>query len=280
MADPAPNRIRAIHVPDAHFLGEPSGAVEAELKDRWIEVLAGGSGVASAYLARVRYGASPETAVALCVRVADAASAKAAIGRCAAAFVSRFGSDQALDILILSASQETALRSVCAPFFRGESGRGHADVPPEGSEARKTSNPIVWFEIQIAPFEFRLAVLPGQPVLFGYSEDEGRPGAAKAFAAGLADVIRSHPVYRSEPNESAKCFQVETLKTPSLHVRVGWADGKRWATYYPQDAIPPHMAELVRACRRLGVERIASLNSRPLTPEEALREVRAPRGPG
>lgn len=282
MADPAPNRIRAIHVPDAHFVGEQSG--EAELKNRWIQLLGDRSGVASAYLARVRYGESPETVVALCIRVHDAAAAKTAVGRCAAAFVSRFGPDQALDILILNASQDKALQEVCAPFFREEKGAGGA---PE-----KKSNPIVWFELQVAPFELRLAVLPGQPVLFGYSEAEGRPAAtwllrakenpnaARAFAVGLADVIRLHPVYRSEPNESAKCFQADTLNTPSLHVRLAWADGKRWATFYPRDDIPATMAELVTACRRLGIERIASLDGRPLTPEEALREVKSPQDPG
>jgi len=292
MADATPNRIRAIHVPDVHFIGEQSGEAEAELKRRWAELLADRSGVASAYLARVRYGESPETSVALCIRVADAASAKTAMGRCAALFVSRFGSDQALDILILAASQEAMLRSVCAPFFRDDTRAGPAGIHAEGSPAQKRSNPIVWFEIQAAPFEFRLAVLPGQPVLFGYSEAEGRPGAtwllrakenpdaAKAFAAGLSEVLRSHPVYESEPNESAKCFEAEALKTPSLHVRLAWADGKRWATFYPRDAIPPRLAELVAACRRLGMERIASLDGRRLTPEEALREVKSPPDPG
>jgi hypothetical protein len=292
MADPAPNRIRAMYVPDAHFVCEQSGEAEAEVKNRWIELLADRSGVASAYLARVQYGESLETAMALCIRVHAAAAAKTAVGRCAAAFVSRFGSDQALDILILTASQEEALQAVCAPFYRDGTGSGHTRLQPERSTPEKKSNPIVWFELQVAPFELRLAVLPGQPVLFGYSEAEGRPGAtwllrakenpnaAKAFAVGLADVIRSNPVYKSEPNESAKCFQVDTLKTPSLHLRLAWADGKRWATFYPRDAIPAPLAELVTACRRLGIERIASLNGRPLTPEEALREVKSPPDPG
>jgi hypothetical protein len=292
MPDPTPTRIRAIHVADVHFIGEQSGEAEAELKKRWSDLLAGRSGVASASLARVRYRDSSETSVALCVRVTDAAAAQTAIGRCAALFVARFGPDQALDVLILSASQEATLQSVCPPFFRGDAGVDHTRVQPEESPAQKKSNPIVWFEIQVAPFEFRLAVLPGQPVLFGYSEAEGQPGAtwllrtkenpdaAKAFAAGLSDVLRLHPVWKSEPNESARCFQVEALKTPSLHVRLAWADGTRWATFHLLDAIPPRMAEFVAACRRLGIERIASLNGRPLTPEEALCEVKSPPDPG
>jgi hypothetical protein len=292
MADVTPGAIRALHVPDVHFFCEQAGEVEAELKARWVQLLAGRSGVTSAYLARVQYGTSKETTVALCIRVIDGAAAETAVGRCAAAFVSRFGSDQALDILILTASQERALQAVCPPFFREETAAGHADVTAQRSDTlQKKSNPIVWFELQIAPFELRLAVLPGQPVLFGYAGDEGRPGptwllrtkenpdAARAFAASLANVLSSCPVYRSEPNEAAKCFQAETLKAPSLHLRLAWADGTRWATFYPLDALPPQMAELVSACRRLGNERIVPLHSRALTAEEALREVRRPSDP-
>ena len=84
------------------------------------------------------------------------------------------------------------------------------------------------------------------------------------------------PFIRANPRRK----RAEALKTPSLHVRLAWADGKRWATFHPHDAIPPRMAGLVAACRRLGMERIASLDGRRLTPEEALREVKSPPDPG
>jgi hypothetical protein len=61
MTDPVPNRIRALHVADVHFVSEQSSEAEAELKNRWIQLLASGSGIAAAYLARVQYGESPET---------------------------------------------------------------------------------------------------------------------------------------------------------------------------------------------------------------------------
>ena len=291
MPDPAPNRIRAIHVPDVHFVGEQTGAAESEVKGRWIELLAKQSGVASAYLARVRYGTSEEAVVALCIRVKDAAAAKTAVGHCAAAFVARFGSDQALDIFILSDAQERALQAVCPPFYREAGAPGSSGIPPSAKATEKKGNPIVWFELQIAPFEFRLAVLPGQPVLFGCNEAEGQPAATwllrvkenpnavKAFATGLAEVIRAHPVYEGEPREPDKCFQTETLKIPSLHLRIGWADGRRWATFYLRDSIPAPIVKLVDACRRLGMEKIASLGGRRLTPDEALREVK-PERPG
>lgn len=278
MTDQAANRIRALYAPDAHFVGEQSGAAESELKKSWIPLLANQSGVISAYLARVRHGASNDDAMALCIRVKDGTAAKAAVGRCAAAFVSRFGPERPLDILILTTAQERALQAVCPPFFLEE---GAAERP--GAQ----SAPIVWFELQVAPFEFRLAVLPGQPILFGSSETAGgtaatwllrvkeNPNAAKAFAVGLADILRPHAFQQSEPNEPEKCFQPDTLKVPSFHLRIGWADGKRWATFYPRDAIPAPMVRLVDACRRLGLEKIASLDTRTLTPEEALREVKS-----
>ena len=258
------------------------------MKNRWRQLLAKQSGVTSAYLARVRYGTSDDLVVALCIRVKDAAAAKTAVGQCAAAFAARFGPDQALDILVLSDAQERALQAVCPPFYREAGAPGSVGIQPGGKTPEKKGNPIVWFELQIAPFEFRLAVLPGQPVLFGCSEAEGRPAAtwllrvkenpnaAKAFATGLAEIIRAHPVHGGEQSEPDKCFQTETLKIPSLHLRIGWADGRRWATFYPRDSIPAPLVELVDACRRLGLEKIASLDSRPLTSEEALREVKGP----
>jgi hypothetical protein len=273
MSNPAPNRVRALYAADAHFVGAHEGAAETELSKAWIPLLQSQSGVASAYLARVRHSGSKDATMALCIRVTDGKVAKTAIGRCAAMFVSRFGADQPLDVLILSEAQERAIGTVCPPFFLSESA---------AAEKRGVAtSPIVWFELQIAPLEFRFAVLPGQPILFGSSDTatwllraKENPDAAKALAIGLADVLRSHPFHRSPPNEPEKCFQPEVLKTPSFHLRVAWADGTRWETYHARDAIPPGLIELVEACRRLGLEKIASLGGRRLSAEEALGEVK------
>ena len=91
-------------------------------------------------------------------------------------------------------------------------------------------------------------------------------------AKGLSNEILDEV----EPNEPDKCFQPDALQTPSLHLRLAWADGRRWATFYPRESIPAPIAELVEACRRLGLKEIASLGGRTLTPEEALREVKSP----
>jgi hypothetical protein len=280
LTDQAENRIRALYAPDAHFVGAHDGVAERELLPAWIPLLQSQSGVASAYLARVRHGGSQDARMALCVRVTDGTAANLAVGRCAAVFVSRFGPERPLDILILTVAQESTLRTVCPPFFLADG----AAPDPRGAKAA----PVTWFELQIAPFAFRLAVLPGQPILFGCSDAAGgqagtwllrvkdNPNAAKAFAIGLANVIRTHPVHASEPNEPDKCFQPDALETPSLHLRLAWADGRRWATFYPREAIPASIAELVEACRQLGLKEIASLGGRTLTLEEALREVKTP----
>jgi len=277
MTDQAANQIRALYAPDAYFVGEHDGAAERELLPTWIARLQNQSGVAAAYLARVRHSGSNEARMALCIRVTDGKAANLAVGRCAAVFVSRFGPDRPLEILILTATQELALRTVCPPFFVAE---GAAPA------ARPAS--VTWFELQMAPNDLRLAVLPGQPILFGSSDTAGgpaatwllrvkdNPNAAKAFAIGLADVIKTHPVHASEPNEPDKCFEPDALKTPSLHFRLAWADGRRWATFYRRESIPAPFLELVEACRRLGLKEIASLASRALTPEDALREVKSP----
>ena len=277
MTDQAANRIHALYAPDADFVGEHDGAAERELLPTWTPLLQNQSGVAAAYLARVRHSGAKDARMALCIRVTNGKAANLAVGRCAAAFVSRFGSERPLDILILTNAQESALRTVCPPFFVAE-----------GAAPAARPAPVTWFELQIAPNEFRLAVLPGQPILFGSSDTadgsgatwllrvKDNPNAAKAFAIGLADVIRTHRVHASEPNEPDKCFQPDALKIPSLHLRLAWADGRRWATFYRRESIPMSFLELVEACRRLGHKEIASLAGRALTSEEALREVKNP----
>jgi hypothetical protein len=35
---------------------------------------------------------------------------------------------------------------------------------------------LVWFELQVCPHEFRFALVPRQPVLFGYRPDNGERG--------------------------------------------------------------------------------------------------------
>ena len=228
-------------------------------------------------LARVWHSGSNDARMALCVRVTDRKAANLAVGRCAAVFVSRFGPERPLEILILTAAQESALRTVCPPFFVAE---GAAPA------ARPAS--VTWFELQIAPNEFRLAVLLGQPILFGSSDTaagpprdlavsrEGQSECGEGFCHRVGGVIRRHPVHASEPNEPDKCFQPAALQIPSLHFRLAWAGGRRWATFYRRESIPAPLLELVEACRRLGLAEIASLASRALTPDEALREVKSP----
>src|SRR5262249_41645258 len=162
----------ALYAPDVQFVSEESGAPENEVKVRWRELLGRYPGVASAYLARVRYGSSDDVVVALCVRVKDSAAAKAAGGQCAAVFVGRFGSDRALDVLTLTDARERRLRSVCPPFYLAAGAEEHGAAQPTGKTPEKKSNPVVWFELQVAPFELRLAALPGQPVLFGCSGEQ------------------------------------------------------------------------------------------------------------
>ena len=394
--------IQKLHVAEPQFICEQTGDVERELKARWLETFEEMPGVESAYLARVTYGAASDLAVALCLRMKDMSLATPVITQCSAEFASLFGTDQMLDILLLTPEQERALRAICPPFFRAKSAilsttstkqtslpkKSDVPEPPEVQaapeelvppEAKPTvhihsmpeptpppevkpppelklapeaqppadvlplleakpepevkppselkvspelhseadihsqseaapqqevkpppvvkpqaeekpleelkppaevkppvpkSNPIVWFEMQVAPMAVRLAVLPGQPILFGYGETARKPAetwllrakenpeAAKAFAIGLGNVIRSNPIFQTAPHDPAKAFDPEALKTLSVHVRMAWADGKRWATYYPTTSIPPPFQSFINSCRQLGMEKIASLNNR------------------
>jgi hypothetical protein len=150
------------------------------------------------------------------------------------------------------------------------------------------TNPIVWFELQIAPAELRLAVVLGQPILFGYRgtpaapgevfllRPEDSPAAAKDVTAGVGDLINAHRILRLPPEDAECSFRPETLQDPSFHLRIAWMDGRRWATYYPAASTPAEMQAFAEACRRMGVKKIASLPRTALSNDAAESEIVPP----
>lgn len=97
------------------FIGEQDGKPERALKSELQAVLTNASSVQKAYLARVLYGDSKHTNVALCLY--DSAPSSKTADSCADAFQKMFRRTEALDIVFLDSSQEAELSKVCRPFF-------------------------------------------------------------------------------------------------------------------------------------------------------------------
>ena len=98
------------------FLGEQIGNVEDTLKRELILEFATRPDIRRAYLARVGFQPSTETAVALCI-VSTRPDDRSLVVRVGEIFRRRFEKDVALDVLFLTAEQEAEIAAVCRPFY-------------------------------------------------------------------------------------------------------------------------------------------------------------------
>lgn len=105
-----------LRVRELHFIGEQDGDPERLLKENLSRVLSMYPEVAAAYLARVHFGNPGETSVCICLHRQDGEDPRI-IREFGRIFSSIFASSQHMDIIFLTATQETQIRSVCRAFY-------------------------------------------------------------------------------------------------------------------------------------------------------------------
>src|SRR3954466_705926 len=98
------------------FLGEQSGSLEDTLKRELILEFATRPDIQRAYLASVSFPPETESSSALCV-VSRRPDDRSLILRVGEIFRRRFSKEAALDVLFLTAEQESELARVCVPFY-------------------------------------------------------------------------------------------------------------------------------------------------------------------
>lgn len=98
------------------FLGEQSGAVEDTLKRELLLEFATRPYIRRAYLAKVGFQPQSETSIALCI-VSTRPDDASLVVRVGEIFRRRFAKDLALDVLFLTAEQESDIDRVCSPFY-------------------------------------------------------------------------------------------------------------------------------------------------------------------
>jgi hypothetical protein len=144
---------------------------------------------------------------------------------------------------------------------------------------------LEWFELEIDPFLFRFSVIPGDSILYSKNHLDKENGftwvlprddpRAASVIKSLDAIIRAHRLMESAPNEPEKTFKDETVRTPSVHLRIGYGtDGagnnKRWQSYYRSDNLPDNIKEFIEACQKLG-DGLRPAGGAPITPEELPR---------
>jgi hypothetical protein len=123
---------------------------------------------------------------------------------------------------------------------------------------------LTWFELEVCPFQFRLAVATGQNALFGYQPQDG--GKVRSFAIrhrGNEEAIKSlleslhwllvaNAIMESPQVAPEKAFDVQAMTGKAVHVRVAYSDGRRWASVYAEGEVPGNVLTLIDQARYLG----------------------------
>jgi hypothetical protein len=136
-------------------------------------------------------------------------------------------------------------------------------APPDTSDLR-------WFELEVSPHRLRLAIIPGQPALFGYAPDGDAQGAtfvvptaegAKEIASlafRLAGLLDSSDVLASACEHPDHAFAAASMAMPSIHLRVE-RGGRRFQLYYKRETAPANVREFCESARAIATEWVAGM---------------------
>jgi len=155
-------------------------------------------------------------------------------------------------------------RSKAAPAAKQGATQGATHVAMPGlliAAAAPTASPgqetLASIEVEVTPRRLRFVLSPGQRFSFGEegemiaevpltAEEERRVlEAAHALAV-------SNRVWETAGDDADRAFSSEALEQASLHVRLGFDSGLRWATWYPIASVPPNLRAFCDGLHDLG----------------------------
>jgi len=142
---------------------------------------------------------------------------------------------------------------------------------------------LTWFEVELAPNEYRFGVVPGQPILFSPPASQRNPDGglivfrpdSPARQERYDEILRSlgillnrYQLVETPMHEPNRVFDKNFAQQPSLHVRVAFASGRRWATWYPKQEISEKLKAFVQETIDVGFANLPK--GKVLSSEEAL----------
>ena len=108
--------VKQLHAPQVKFLGEQDGPVERTVRARWLPILSANPQIRRAFLVRASYEGPNDVHVvlALCSNGGPDLNLIEALRVPYAAIFSR---DCPVDMVFVSATQESQIERVCPPFY-------------------------------------------------------------------------------------------------------------------------------------------------------------------
>ena len=122
---------------------------------------------------------------------------------------------------------------------------------------------IAWFELEICIFQLRLAVVPGRSILFGFkSEDgqinstelryEGNEQLAESLLQSLHWLVLANGILDTPETMPTAVFRMRAMKAPSVHLRIAYADGRKWSSMYLPAEVPANVQAFIEQARYLA----------------------------
>lgn len=120
------------------------------------------------------------------------------------------------------------------------------------------------FELQVCPFQFRLAIVAGQRASIDFAphargqgsailmEYEGNELAIDRLLESIDVEMRKNRLFETQPRAFDEAFAEVFMQTASFHLKAEYSDNCRWAAVYPLDEMPVNVRALLDECQFLG----------------------------
>ncbi len=170
------------------------------------------------------------------------------------------------------------------------SGNNENSVNPVNSEnpPGPTVCGLEWFELQVAPCIYRFAIVPDQPILMGLGPDEQDNGATM-----LIRHDRTPALYQQVVDKVSSCVEVcgimdcalhnpqlafadEMLDKESVHMRIAYTDGRRWASVFAVDHVPMEIGFLLEETKKLTQQVLEEQDHEMISGTDASTHVKSP----
>lgn len=115
---------------------------------------------------------------------------------------------------------------------------------------------LVWFELEVCPFRFRLAAVEGQVVVYGFRGEDGQIRSmqlpyqgSELRIRGLLDslhwLVMANGIMEMPEANSDAAFVQRNMAMDSVHIRVAYSDESVWTSAFPLAAVPPNVQALM-----------------------------------
>lgn len=124
------------------------------------------------------------------------------------------------------------------------------------------------FELELCPRQFRLAVLSGDSMLIGYKPEgadkpqiimsryQGNEQKIDSLLESLQWLLVANGLMETPVTAPNCVFNPMYMKEPSVHLLVGYSDGREWGSMYFPDALPDNIRNLIDQVQYLAAQSV------------------------